>query len=97
MTEVLYSISVHTGTLPASGTDADVFITVFGEQGDSCKRRLRHSHFEKGQVSTELFSLHVCLMCFILLVSSNTIFLFYYQIGALMLHHGNLGKRCVAY
>ncbi|XP_049684405.1 oxygen-regulated protein 1 [Accipiter gentilis] len=48
--EVLYSISVHTGTLPASGTDADVFITVFGEQGDSCKRRLRHSHFEKGQV-----------------------------------------------
>ncbi|XP_069710231.1 oxygen-regulated protein 1 [Phaenicophaeus curvirostris] len=48
--EVLYSISVHTGTLPASGTDADVFITVFGEQGDSCKRRLRHTNFEKGQV-----------------------------------------------
>ncbi|KAK2522249.1 hypothetical protein Q9233_010610 [Columba guinea] len=48
--EVLYSISVHTGTLPASGTDADVFITVFGEQGDSCKRRLRHSNFERGQV-----------------------------------------------
>ncbi|NWS70747.1 LOXH1 protein, partial [Crotophaga sulcirostris] len=48
--EVLYSISVHTGTLPASGTDADVFITVFGDQGDSCKRRLRHSNFEKGQV-----------------------------------------------
>ncbi|XP_075561182.1 oxygen-regulated protein 1 [Pelecanus crispus] len=47
---VLYSISVHTGTLPASGTDADVFITLFGEQGDSCKRRLRHSHFERGQV-----------------------------------------------
>ncbi|NXU82941.1 LOXH1 protein, partial [Xiphorhynchus elegans] len=49
--EVLYSISVHTGTLPASGTDADVYITVFGEQGDSCKRQLRHSNFEKGQVS----------------------------------------------
>ncbi|KAM9025480.1 oxygen-regulated protein 1 [Ara ararauna] len=48
--EVLYSISVHTGTLPASGTDADVFITVFGEQGDSCKRRLRQSNFESGQV-----------------------------------------------
>ncbi|NXU53866.1 LOXH1 protein, partial [Turnix velox] len=48
--EVLYLISVHTGTLPASGTDADVFITVFGELGDSCKRRLRHSNFEKGQV-----------------------------------------------
>ncbi|NXC47424.1 LOXH1 protein, partial [Penelope pileata] len=49
--EVLYSISVHTGTLPASGTDADIFITIFGEQGDSCKRRLRHTHFERGQVS----------------------------------------------
>ncbi|XP_027494714.1 lipoxygenase homology domain-containing protein 1-like [Corapipo altera] len=48
--EVLYSISVHTGTLPASETDANVFITVFGEQGDSCKRRLRHSNFERGQV-----------------------------------------------
>ncbi|NWQ86639.1 LOXH1 protein, partial [Burhinus bistriatus] len=48
--EVLYSITVHTGTLPASGTDADVFITVFGEQGDSCKRRLRHSNFARGQV-----------------------------------------------
>ncbi|NXQ80747.1 LOXH1 protein, partial [Nyctibius grandis] len=47
---VLYLISVHTGTLPASGTDADVFITVFGEQGDSCQRRLRHSNFERGQV-----------------------------------------------
>nr|XP_047928401.1 oxygen-regulated protein 1 isoform X1 [Anser cygnoides] len=49
--EVHYSVSVHTGTLPASGTDADVFITIFGEQGDSCKRRLNHSHFERGQVS----------------------------------------------
>ncbi|XP_041329697.1 oxygen-regulated protein 1 [Pyrgilauda ruficollis] len=48
--EVLYFISVHTGALPASGTDADVFITVFGEWGDSCKRRLGNSHFERGQV-----------------------------------------------
>ncbi|XP_058687118.1 oxygen-regulated protein 1 [Poecile atricapillus] len=48
--EVLYLISIHTGALPASGTDADVFITVFGEWGDSCKRRLGHSHFERGQV-----------------------------------------------
>ncbi|XP_068044820.1 oxygen-regulated protein 1 [Anomalospiza imberbis] len=48
--EVLYFINVHTGTLPASGTDADVFITVFGEWGDSCKRKLGHSHFERGKV-----------------------------------------------
>ncbi|NXJ65880.1 LOXH1 protein, partial [Rostratula benghalensis] len=50
--EVLYSIGVRTGTLPASGTDADVFITVFGDLGDSCKRRLRHLNFERGQVCT---------------------------------------------
>ncbi|KAM9387408.1 LOW QUALITY PROTEIN: oxygen-regulated protein 1 [Phaethornis superciliosus] len=47
---ILYLISIHTGTLPASGTDAEVFITVFGDQGDSCKRRLRHANFERGQV-----------------------------------------------
>lgn len=90
MTEVLYSISVHTGTLPASGTDADVFITIFGEQGDSCKRKLRQLNFESGQVSTDLFSLHLCLTCFILLLSSNSIFLFNYQIQPLMLHRANL-------
>ncbi|XP_043395558.1 oxygen-regulated protein 1 [Chelonia mydas] len=54
--EVLYSVSVHTGTLPASGTDADVFITIYGENGDSCKRKLRHSSshtsFERGQVNS---------------------------------------------
>ncbi|KAF7246133.1 Lipoxygenase-likey domain-containing protein 1, partial [Varanus komodoensis] len=54
--EVIYSISVHTGTLPASETDAQIFITIFGENGDSSKRRLRNSkscaQFEKGQMST---------------------------------------------
>lgn len=59
MAEVLYLINVHTGTLPASGTDADVFITVFGDGGDSCKRRLERSHFERGQVSTDSFSLRL--------------------------------------
>ncbi|XP_074841891.1 oxygen-regulated protein 1 [Carettochelys insculpta] len=53
---VIYSVSVHTGTLPASGTDADVFITIFGENGDTCKRKFRHSRshasFERGQVNS---------------------------------------------
>lgn len=80
-------INIHTGTLPALGTDADVFITVFGEWGDSCKRRLRHSHFERGQVSTESFSL-----MYLILLFSNTIFLFNYEVPALILHSGNLWK-----
>ncbi|KAJ6662119.1 hypothetical protein lerEdw1_012584 [Lerista edwardsae] len=54
--EVTYSISVYTGTLPASETDADIFITIFGDNGDCSKRKLKNSkscaHFEKGQVST---------------------------------------------
>ncbi|KAH0617711.1 hypothetical protein JD844_016210 [Phrynosoma platyrhinos] len=54
--EVTYSISVYTGTLPASETDAEIFITIFGENGDSSKRRLKNpkfcTHFAKGQVST---------------------------------------------
>ncbi|XP_075776815.1 oxygen-regulated protein 1 isoform X2 [Pelodiscus sinensis] len=54
--EVLYSVSVHTGILPASGTDTDVFITIFGENGDTSKRKLRHSRshasFERGQVNS---------------------------------------------
>ncbi|KAJ7338826.1 hypothetical protein JRQ81_012728, partial [Phrynocephalus forsythii] len=54
--EITYLVSVHTGILPASGTDAEVFITLFGENGDSSKRRLRNSkscpYFEKGEVNT---------------------------------------------
>nr|XP_009671864.1 PREDICTED: oxygen-regulated protein 1 [Struthio camelus australis] len=70
--EVLYSVSVHMGTLPASGTDADVFITVFGEQGDSCKRRIRHSNFERGQVSvSELRAIDLGLLSQVLVEHSN--------------------------
>ncbi|XP_072460708.1 lipoxygenase homology domain-containing protein 1-like isoform X3 [Notamacropus eugenii] len=54
--DVLYLVSIHTGIQPASGTDVDMFITIFGENGDSCQRKLRHSglnsRFERGQVST---------------------------------------------
>ncbi|KAM8967369.1 oxygen-regulated protein 1 [Pelodytes ibericus] len=55
LTEMLYSVRVKTGYLPASGTDADVFLTLFGENGDTCKRKLIHSSipgtFEKGKVN----------------------------------------------
>ncbi|ETE71768.1 XK-related protein 4, partial [Ophiophagus hannah] len=54
--EITYSLSVYTGTLPASETDANIFITLFGTNGDSYKRQLKHSkscpQFEKGQIST---------------------------------------------
>nr|XP_033789545.1 oxygen-regulated protein 1 isoform X2 [Geotrypetes seraphini] len=55
LSEQFYSVSVRTGMLPASETDADIFITIYGTNGDSCKRKLKHSrspeYFEKGQVN----------------------------------------------
>lgn len=44
-----------TGNERGSGTDANVFLTIFGEHGDSGERPLKHSEthtnkFEKGQV-----------------------------------------------
>ncbi|XP_075440426.1 oxygen-regulated protein 1 isoform X2 [Ascaphus truei] len=55
LSEVSYSVNIRTGSFPASGTDADVFITICGENGDSCKRKLKHASFlrifETGQVN----------------------------------------------
>ncbi|XP_078542306.1 lipoxygenase homology domain-containing protein 1-like [Lissotriton helveticus] len=67
LNEVLYSVSVYTGTLPASETDADVFLTIFGENGDSCKRQLKSGSsptvFEKGKVSIGSLVYYVPLSC----------------------------------
>ncbi|XP_069813684.1 oxygen-regulated protein 1 isoform X3 [Dendropsophus ebraccatus] len=53
--EVTYSIYIRTGDFPASSTNADVFITVYGENGDSCKRQLMHTLlpgvFSKGEIN----------------------------------------------
>ena len=38
-----YEISVYTGDHWAAGTDANVYITMFGSKGDSGKRWLYHS------------------------------------------------------
>ncbi|KAM4704966.1 oxygen-regulated protein 1 [Rhinophrynus dorsalis] len=55
LANVSYSVRVKTGSIPAAGTDADVSITIYGENGDMCKRKLKHSSypgvFEKGQVN----------------------------------------------
>lgn len=56
--DVFYSVKVYTGDLPAAGTDASIFITLFGETGNTCKRTLTNPNspliLEKGQVSTVL-------------------------------------------
>ncbi|OCT76820.1 hypothetical protein XELAEV_18032023mg [Xenopus laevis] len=55
LTDVSYSVNIKTGNLPASGTEADVFITIFGDNGDTCKRKLTPLSYPgvlaKGQVN----------------------------------------------
>ena len=51
-----YAVSVSTGKKMGAGTDANVFINLFGEQGDTGDRPLEKSSsnrnkFEKGNVS----------------------------------------------
>uniref|UniRef100_G1PCE3 Lipoxygenase homology PLAT domains 1 n=1 Tax=Myotis lucifugus TaxID=59463 RepID=G1PCE3_MYOLU len=45
-----YEIKVYTGDVIGAGTDADVFINIFGEYGDTGERRLESekNNFEKG-------------------------------------------------
>lgn len=49
-----YEVYVYTGTMWGAGTDAKVYITIYGESGDTGERWLRKSNrlnkFEKGQV-----------------------------------------------
>ena len=51
-----YDVQVHTGPKRGAGTDANVFLNIFGEQGDTGERPLMKSKtnmnkFEKGNVS----------------------------------------------
>lgn len=54
----MYNVSVRTGDMFGAGTDASVFLTVFGDLGDTGERKLAKSEsnknkFERGQVSQE--------------------------------------------
>jgi hypothetical protein len=51
---VKYRVSVRTGDKRGAGTDANVFIIIHGEKGDSGKRMLESAgnNFERGRVDT---------------------------------------------
>lgn len=56
VTVIKYKVTVHTGKKLGAGTDANVFLNIFGEQGDTGERFLEKSStnknkFEKGSVS----------------------------------------------
>lgn len=52
--EVEYEVRVQTGDVRGAGTDANVFLNIYGENGDSGERELRKSDnlnkFERNQV-----------------------------------------------
>ncbi|XP_048065057.1 lipoxygenase homology domain-containing protein 1 isoform X2 [Megalobrama amblycephala] len=54
--ENTYEVSVFTGNMMGAGSDANVFINIYGENGDTGERRLRKSNhlnkFERGQEDT---------------------------------------------
>lgn len=55
---VTYTVEVHTGDVRGAGTDANVYIQIFGTSGDSGSRQLQNkwkNDFERGHI--DLFSL----------------------------------------
>lgn len=63
----VYEVHVTTGELWNAGTEADVYISVYGEKGDTGSRQLLRSQkpkkFLKGQVS-EMGRFLICLAGF---------------------------------
>ena len=58
--EVSYVVKVKTGSMFGAGTDANVFVTLTGEKGDSGERQLQDSNnmnkFERKAVSDAILS-----------------------------------------
>ena len=53
LTPVTYEVVVHTGKEEGAGTDANVYITIFGVNGNTGKHALKQGGralFERGQV-----------------------------------------------
>lgn len=57
-----YEVCVFTGNMMGAGTDANVFINVYGENGDTGERCLKNSDnlnkFERGQVIAQKMSFY---------------------------------------
>ncbi len=61
-------IHVYTGDVIHAGTNANVFATIYGENGDSGERKLQKSEkhldkFERNQVRAFLLSQHMRISC----------------------------------
>lgn len=64
-----YKISVFTGDIYGAGTDANVFLNIYGDLGDMGERKLSKSEtnfnkFERGQVQTQRVNDTFCFSVF---------------------------------
>lgn len=61
--EIEYEVHVLTGNVWGAGTDANVYVSIYGERGDTGERHLKRSDhfnkFEKGQVRAEVLACYV--------------------------------------
>ena len=65
ISEKIYTVNVKTGDVSKAGTDANVFLIIYGNLGDSGERKLHKSEthmdkFEKNQVNSFTVYMNVC-------------------------------------
>ena len=73
---VQYAVSVFTGKKRGAGTDSNVFVEVFGDQGDTGERPLKESKsninkFERGKVSVCVWMLNFVVVVDIVITRYN--------------------------
>jgi len=60
-------VNVYTGDVSGAGTDANVFMILFGDKGDSGERKLH-----KSDTYTDKFErAHVCAFCICVSINTN--------------------------
>jgi len=60
---VKYTCEVHTGDKKGAGTDADVFLNIFGEQGDTGNRPLEKSKNNRNKFERNNVRIQIYFMC----------------------------------
>lgn len=78
--EKIYTVNVKTGDKSGCGTNANVFLTVLGDRGDTGERKLARSEtnfdkFEKNQVHTEYLLTIIVTLASLLSASPESIFI----------------------
>ena len=102
-----YKLEVHTGDVPAADTDANVWVEVYGERGDTGRRKLLKSNtntnkFEQGKVSiysilqtkVSLILIHLWILVIDREKTSpvKAILVSLFPVFALGLYHNNVGE-----